>query len=561
MLRVLCADDDSLGRKVVGNLLSKWGFEPILARDGIEAWEILQQDDPPSLALLDWVMPGLSGPEICNRVRGRNSGNYTYVILLTGKSEKADLVTGLSAGADDYIVKPVFPMELQARLQTAVRLLTLQSQISSRNERLQKLHQEAVDMTLLLQQKNAELEALHDENLLLLSSIPSVFICLDGHDRITQWNCAAEKIFGKSAESMIGRHFLSVGLQWDWGAILESSFLSQNENKPVQISNVPFCTEEGKQGFLDVTLNSVSTSHCEEKGLLLLATDVTNRTTLELELERARRLESIGQLAAGIAHEMNTPMQYISHNVEYLKNSFLKMEEFFDIFQKIEEGVAPEIAVNCISLSQKHRTFLRREVPRALQQTLEGISRVTTILGAMRDFTRAGSNEPCFIDINTVVQSSIDISQHEWKYCAEFNCDLEPRLPDIPTYRGELGQVLVNLFVNAAHAIEAKFVNTGIKGVIKVRTFQEGDNVIVAIEDNGTGIPKQYYQKIFDPFFTTKDVGKGTGQGLTIVHGIVVEHHKGTIRFESKEGVGTTFFISLPVLEHASVEESELRMQ
>ena len=194
--------------------------------------------------------------------------------------------------------------------------------------------------------------------------------------------------------------------------------------------------------------------------------------------------------------------------------------------------------------------YLEAEIPKAISESLDGISRVSEIVNAMKEFSHPGAQSKTNIDLNHAIQTTLTVARNEWKYNAEMEVDLSANLPLVPCLPGEMNQVFLNLIVNAAHAIEEKFSGKG-TGRIKIKTQQEGNWVIIRISDNGNGIPENIRNKIFDPFFTTKKVGKGSGQGLAIAHSVIVNKHQGELNFESEVGKGTTFIIKLPIAEKA----------
>ncbi|MCB2174079.1 histidine kinase, partial [bacterium] len=281
----------------------------------------------------------------------------------------------------------------------------------------------------------------------------------------------------------------------------------------------------------------------------------TEALTLERELRQAQKLEAIGQLAAGIAHEINTPVQYIGDNIRFLADSFTALlsvlqgyEEFFQAVQDTEAKKNWQVAIESLR-QDADLDFLREEIPVTVQQSLDGVGRVSNIVRAMKEFSHPGSTEKVQVDINKALQSTITVSRNEWKYGADLETDFADDLPPVSCLPAELNQVFLNLIVNAAHAIDARVKNGDfIKGRIRVSTRVEKDQVVIEVADNGTGIPESIRYRIYDPFFTTKGVGKGTGQGLAIARDIVVEKHGGTINCQTREGEGTTFTISLPLV-------------
>jgi signal transduction histidine kinase len=192
--------------------------------------------------------------------------------------------------------------------------------------------------------------------------------------------------------------------------------------------------------------------------------------------------------------------------------------------------------------------YLLEEIPKAIDQTLEGVTRVAAIVGAMKEFSHPDTKEKIPLDLNHAINSTITVARNEWKYVAEMKTEFDPSMPLVSCLPGEFNQVILNLIVNAAHAI-ADVVKKGgpEKGMITVQTRNCSEWAEIRIQDSGTGIPQKVQSRIFDPFFTTKEIGKGTGQGLAIARSVIVDKHGGSIHFETEEGKGTTFIIRLPL--------------
>ena len=278
------------------------------------------------------------------------------------------------------------------------------------------------------------------------------------------------------------------------------------------------------------------------------------RRLMEIQLRHAQKLESVGHLAAGIAHEVNTPAQYIGDNVRFLRQSFAQLtsllRQYEGLLHAVKENAAtPELVAGLEQAAlQCDLNFLLAETPRAIEQSLEGVNSVTRIVHAMRDFSHPGSGEKVPIDLNQTVESTLVVAAHEWKCVANLVKEFQPGLPRVPCLPGELNQVILNLVVNAAHAIaEAKGGDSCAKGTITISTRQDGDWVEIQVGDTGTGIPEAIRDKVFDPFFTTRSVGEGTGQGLAIARNVIVGRHNGTLSFQTQHGVGTVFTIRLPI--------------
>ena len=295
--------------------------------------------------------------------------------------------------------------------------------------------------------------------------------------------------------------------------------------------------------------------------LLLVARDVTERkraeaerAAMQLQLQQAQKLEAIGRLAAGIAHEINTPTQFIGDNLKFLKDTFNDLVPVLDVLDQVRQadrggGDLAALVEPVRDLAAKVDVdYLRAEIPSAIAQSQEGVQRVTRIVQAMKEFSHPGSTEKTPADLNRALETTLTICRNEWKYVAEVVTDFEPDPPLVPCLTAELNQVFLNLVVNAAQAIAEKVGDRrDAKGTITVRTRRQGDWFEIQIADTGPGIPEHVRPRIFEPFFTTKPVGKGTGQGLALARSIVVDKHGGTISFDTQVGQGTTFTIRLPL--------------
>lgn len=284
-----------------------------------------------------------------------------------------------------------------------------------------------------------------------------------------------------------------------------------------------------------------------------LESEKTLREKAEVELLHAQKLQSVGQLAAGVAHEINTPIQFVGDNVHFLKDSLSEMIPLLgqlDQFRKSQPEPATETSqlTSIVEAVEKIDVpFLTVELPKAIEQTLQGVDRVATIVRAMKDFSHPDMAEKMALDVNKALDTTLTVARNELKYVADVVTEFQDNLPIIDGHPGELNQVFLNLLVNAAHSIQDVVDAGGERGEITVRTKQDGNSVLISVSDTGKGIPEHVQHRIFDPFFTTKQVGKGTGQGLAIARSVVIDKHGGKIWFETEENKGTTFFVRLPM--------------
>jgi PAS domain S-box-containing protein len=280
--------------------------------------------------------------------------------------------------------------------------------------------------------------------------------------------------------------------------------------------------------------------------------DVTERQRLEAELGHARKLEAVGQLAAGIAHEINTPAQYVGDSIYFLADSFKDAQGLIARYKEAVAGLPPSIEHQALGerMTEAEQDagldYIQENAPAAFARALDGISRISTIVRAMKEFAHPDQREKVPADLNRALEATLTIARNEYKYVADVETELGP-LPPVLCHLGDLNQVFLNLLVNAAHAISDAGGTSGQRGRILVRTAHEGDKVRIDIADTGCGIPEKIRDRVFEPFFTTKEVGRGSGQGLAIARSVVVNKHGGTLTFESEVGKGTTFIIRLPV--------------
>lgn len=280
-------------------------------------------------------------------------------------------------------------------------------------------------------------------------------------------------------------------------------------------------------------------------------TDITDRKIAEGRLSQTQKLESIGQLAAGIAHEINTPTQYVGDNTRFLQENYRAVLAALDRFESLLDTQASpqswsERAEEMEKLAERlDLAFIKHEIPKAIEQSIEGLDRISGIIRAMRDFSHPGTGAMEATDINAAIQCTVTVCTNRWKYNAEVELDLAADLPKVPVLLNEFNQVILNLVINASDAIAEARKGDG-RGTIRISTRQEPDWVVIEIADDGSGIPEAIRDRVFEPFFTTKGVGKGTGQGLSICHATIVRKHNGRIHFTTS-AAGTTFTIRLPL--------------
>lgn len=313
----------------------------------------------------------------------------------------------------------------------------------------------------------------------------------------------------------------------------------------------------------ELEISIVAMTIDENSEILIILKDISESKMMEAKLAHALKMESIGTLAAGIAHEINTPLQYIANNTNFLKSSFDEIKEYIDTVNLLQQRDSDQNQINIINsiLESKNKNdidFLLEEIPVAINENSEGIAIVSKIVLAMKEFSHPGQKKKDFSNINKGIEATVNISKNEWKYCSNVEMDIDEDLPDAFCDIGSLNQVFLNLIINARDTIQERFQSNGEKkGLIKIITCRNGESIEIKISDNGMGIEPKNKLRIFDQFFTTKQVGKGTGQGLSMAYTIIVKDHGGDISFESEVGVGTEFTISIPIHLTEKIEEGK----
>jgi two-component system, NtrC family, sensor kinase len=379
---------------------------------------------------------------------------------------------------------------------------------------------------------------------------------LDG--RFTSMNRAGQRVLGftqeEAARMDIFRLVAAESLE-----VLEQDRIKMMAGATQLESEIVVVAKDGRRVRLEVKPRLIRRDD-RPAGVQVIARDITGRNIAEMELRQAQKLESVGRLASGIAHEINTPIQFIGDNAHFLEASFASLTMLLGKFGELRDAAAAGTVSPELLSEVKHAeeesdcAFLLEEVPSAITQTVAGVERVGTIVRAMKEFAHPESKEMTAADLNQALLSTITVARNEWKYVAAVETDFAD-LPLVVCNVGDLNQVFLNLLVNAAHAI-ADVVKGDGKGHILIRTAAEDERVHISIADTGSGIPENIRTRIFDPFFTTKEVGRGTGQGLAIARSVVVERHNGTLTFESEVGKGTTFHIRLPIAPEDPTRES-----
>ena len=426
-----------------------------------------------------------------------------------------------------------------------------------RTRLLRKKLAEQVRVQKLLQQSRDEMEISRDllefrnaENDKLLSAISSILIAVDGEGKVSQWSEPAAAFFGMTPAEVKG--LLFADLLKDYIAADKLQEILQaglHRDKPSINSEIPVHFEKpGETRLLLANINPIMDKSRKKFGFLLLAEDITHRKREEMLRDISQKLEALGQMAAGIAHEIRSPLQFIGDNGRFLLEAFDSLTGYcLEVRELVKEGEKSGAKMDVEKLRRRldegDFDFYLGEIPKAAEQIVSGVARMSQIVKSINEFAYTGNDVEEKFHLEELLKSTLVVAQSRVLKAAELETDYAPDLPAIRCGIGELNQVFLNLLLNAADAV----AETGRRGFIKIVTRRQGDEVVVEIADNGVGIPDENKSKIFTPFFTTKEVGKGTGQGLYFSYRIIVEKHKGKLYFKSKVAEGTTFYVHLPV--------------
>jgi PAS domain S-box-containing protein len=556
--KILVVDDEESMCAMVTTFLENSGYSCQSATEPFNALSMLMHDEF-DLVISDIRMNGMDGLALTREIRRRFPAVDTIIMSgFTGDYAYSDII---EAGAVDFIGKPLSLTELKAKIARASRERRMLSELREANEKIEaalfemrKANEclrveiaERVDTQAELYTANKKIES-------LLSSMPCILIEMSGDGTIRRWNSYAENILGMEASRVIGKKITECPVPWETERVDNAVRACNAERHSMRLNEVRFTRCEGEDGLLDLIIDGVREGIDQFSGIIVIGADITEYKLMERQLVQSQKLESIGQLAAGIAHEINTPTQFIGDNTRFLNESFENLEKVHILYDClldcIRKGDPTEDLIKRIveTRDEIDFDFIRKDIPDAINQSLDGINRISSIVMSIKEFSHPGTVEKAHIDINKAIENTVTVARNEWKYVADILSDFDAGLPPVRCQPGEFNQVILNMIINSAHAIAEKVGRAPAqRGVIGISTRRHGDSVEIRISDNGNGIREDIKPRIFDPFFTTKEVGRGTGQGLAISHSVIVKKHGGTIDFESKPGEGTTFIIKLPI--------------
>jgi two-component system NtrC family sensor kinase len=544
--RLVCADDSPTLLIFLKTLLDPF-YDVELVDDGQEAFEAIRTH-PPDTILSDVAMPRMTGLDLLVQLKQDPRLCHIPFIVMTANHEQQSAAEILDAGAHDFLEKPFGPEELRARVGAAVRSHLMYKELEGKHLELSRMHS-------LLTMSEARTRA-------IIGSAYDGIVTMATDGTVEALNPSAERIFGLENSQACGHSFIE-----EFVAPECQSRVAAEMTRIVAATAImppaPRRQIAGRRGNgQEFPMECLFTRVENPAGTLLCAfvRDLTESKRLEIELQQAQKLEAVGRLAAGIAHEINTPIQYIGDNTRFLGEALNQLTQFSQKQREVLEsvGLSPEARQELDKAAvEAELDYLLSEVPDTLGGTLQGLQRVATIVRAMMEFAHPDRQEMVSTDLNRVLQATIEVSRNEYKYVAEMETDFG-QIPPVICHAGDMSQAFLNIIVNAAHAITDVSKQRAKMGKVRVSTVQEGNDVLVTIQDDGGGIPESIRGKIFDPFFTTKEVGRGTGQGLAIAHALI-EKHRGTLTFESEIGVGTSFHVRVPI--DGAIRERETKSQ
>jgi PAS domain S-box-containing protein len=483
------------------------------------------------MILLDVELPGMNGFELCRHLRRDPRTAHIPVALVTARISEDDVKEGISAGAVDYIKKPFDMDEVRMRVRTQIRLHeTMVEQ--------ERMHEE-------LCSSERRFEATFEQAAVGMAMV-------EPEGKFFRVNRRLCDILGYTANELTGLRFQDITHPDDLAPDLDARRALRSGELSVYSREKRYLRKDGKVIWIKLVVAQVRSESGQLDYFVTVFEDITNQKQIEIELEQARKLEAVGQLASGIAHEINTPAQYVGDGVHFLKEAFAGYQRLVGQYrlavETLEKAGGHETLIGQIREIENDidLPYLDANAPASFDSCLDGVSRISTIVRAMKEFAHPDQKEKVSADLNRALQTTLNIARNEYKYVADVATEFGD-LPPVFCHVGDLNQVFLNLIVNAAHAIGDVVRQSGRKGTIRIRTSQEGGLARIDIADTGAGIPEAIRQRVFEPFFTTKEVGKGTGQGLAIARSIVVSKHGGTLMFESEVGKGTTFTIRLPI--------------
>lgn len=566
-MEILVVEDEKISRDMLVHFLEGLGYRVHAVADGEQAYEAFQARKS-RLIISDWMLPKMDGLRLCRQIREYDSDFYTYFLIITKREEREDYLEIFNSGADDYISKPFDPPELKARLQTATRIIELESN----HNRMQKvlrasrdklktvfdaLNEEivAVDVDLRVISGNRAFQEMlqMDFNKFVVRPIDEL---LNGMGTLgvlpDKINARLRQVF-ESGQGNTGDEFYYGPDKEKYYCALSCLPVKDSRGSVDQVVIVSKDVTADRRRAAEIQhLNQQLKKAVDEVGEKneQLESTLSQLRSSQAQILQSEKMASIGQLAAGVAHEINNPTGFVSSNLKTLSEYQEDIQQMIGAYRELKTHLEADDAarlpndalkgllekVNAVE-SDIDLEFLIEDIQALVEESREGTDRIRKIVIDLKDFAHPGSDDPELSDINEKIESTINIVWNELKY----NVTLDKQFGELPMiwcFPSQIGQVFMNLVVNAAQAIETQ-------GTICVTTWTDNGDILVTVEDDGSGISPEHLDDIFNPFFTTKEVGKGTGLGLNLVYNIV-QRHNGHIDVKSTVGKGTKFTVRLP---------------
>jgi len=525
MATILVVDDDQSVRSQVQGILRDKGHTVDTAASAGDALELLNAHQFDA-AVVDIELPDMSGTELVSSMRAKDA--HVQVVMVSDEATVKVATDVLRAGASDLLFKPIIANAVARSMENALRIGAVLRENARVEKQYRTLFKSSLDAIMILAPPDWRFASVNPACLAMFGAEDGAALAAT-----TPWNLSPKCQADGCRSDEKAREMLQT-------AIGKGSHVFEWRYKRLDGEEFP------------ATVQLIRIRLAGQTQLQATVRDETESRQLEADLAHAQKLEAVGQLAAGIAHEINTPTQFVGDSVHFLEEACEDLtwlvKRYRTALETLEtDETHAELLTDIKAAEEKaDLEYLREHMAPAFARCREGIGRIATIVSAMKEFAHPDSSEKQPADINHALADTLTISCNEYKYVADVKTHFGA-IPLVECLIGNLNQVFLNLIVNAAHAVGAKVEGSGEKGMITVRTSEDGDDVLVEVSDTGCGMPPEVRTRIFDPFFTTKGVGKGSGQGLAIARSIIVDKHQGTITCDSTPGKGTTFTVRIPI--------------
>lgn len=397
-----------------------------------------------------------------------------------------------------------------------------------------------------LQRDVAERERAQSERDAFFRASPDMLTIISDDLRVVLANPGWTQVLGYEPSTLVGASFLDTVHPDDAARVIElTSGLAHPDGERATVTDLEFRQRTVAGEWR--TISARTTFDPDRRRYFAVGRDVTTQRAMARELEQANRLEAVGQLASGMAHEINTPIQYIGDNLQFAAEGFTGLLGYVGAIEDVLTGAQRAAVVDAARVGDVE--FVREELPRSLGEASEGVRRVAELVKALKEFAHPDLAEKEHADINKALERAVVMARGELRHVAQVETDFG-ELPPLCCHVGSLSQVFLNLLVNAAHAVEERTQKHGVPMAdhrVRIVTRAEVDEIVIRISDTGCGIPKSIRDRIYEPFFTTKPMGKGSGQGLPLVRNVIIGKHGGRIELDTEVNVGTTFTLRLPL--------------